>query len=298
MNHHAFHKSSDRGSSGSVPLQERTAGRSFGAVSATSVQHLANNSTNVAQLRQLQNVATLYQQNQRQAIQLKHGKGCNCPGCAPPAQLKAMPGKSTVIQRYCDAPGCNDPNCHDPANHGMDFVRTLRNTTIYGSTIGRGNIGQGSGTSQQTRNYVQNPNAFYPEQVSIGYTNQSGSIQGYSSYNQPPLQPGEKPDAGHIFGNQMGGSGKDTANIFAQQKNFNRGNSYQGERTYESWRKTENEIRENAQKGEDMDVRVKLNKKQRPNYSKLSVEPEWSKKFMDYYYRKDDDDEMDGGTAV
>ncbi|MFN6944920.1 MAG: hypothetical protein ACK4ND_08210, partial [Cytophagaceae bacterium] len=159
-------------------------------------------------------------------------------------------------------------------------------------------LGKGSGTSQTTRDYVQDPNSFYPEEVSLSYTNEDSSFKGESSYLQPPRTPGMKPDAGHIFGNQYGGSGKDTANIFAQEPKHNRGNSYQGKRTFEKWRETENEIRSGITKGHRLKIAAKLHRNRRKKYDPNSISDKEYREFMKQWYRRDDDRDKGGGGLM
>lgn len=234
------------------------------------------------------------------ALQLKlkgHESGCGCPSCtgATASKTSTLIQAKAVVQRYCGLPGCSDPKCDDIRNHGMSNFRQLRNVSIYEAERDKSDLGQGSGTSQGTRNYVQDSNSFYPEEVSLSYTNEDGTYTGHSSYEQPPRTPGLKPDAGHIFGNQYGGSGKDNANIFAQEPKHNRGNSYKGERTFEKWRKTENEIRGGIQKGHRMRTLAKLHKKKRKKYHGLTVSDQEHKDFMKRWYRRDDHDKGGGG---
>jgi hypothetical protein len=47
-------------------------------------------------------------------------------------------------------------------------------------------------------------------------------------------------DAGHIIGNQLGGSGQVLNNLFPQERNHNQGHAS----TYQLWRKYEDEVRE------------------------------------------------------
>jgi hypothetical protein len=160
-------------------------------------------------------------------------------------------GRFGVIQRYCGVPGCNDPNCHDVRNHGFDVVRNLRGRTVYVGDIGASNIGMGTGTNKTTRDYVNSSSTPYPQQVSIEYSpsiHQSG-MGGRSEFINQPLASGQRADAGHIFGNQYGGFGNQTASVFPQHPQTNRGNYYQGEPTRDLWRKHEDEVRRLAQEG-------------------------------------------------
>lgn len=235
------------------------------------------------------------------ALQLKskgHESSCGCPSCtgATAGKATSIPIQAkAIVQRYCDLPGCTDPKCDDISNHGMSSFRQLRNVSIYEAERDKSDLGQGSGTSQGTRDYVQDSHSFYPEEVSLSYTSEDGTYSGYSSYEQPPRTPGLKPDAGHIFGNQYGGSGKDNANIFAQEPKHNRGNSHNGIRTFEKWRKTENEIRRGIQKGHKIRAMAKLHKKKRKKYHGLTISAQEYKDFLKRWRRRDDDHDKGGG---
>ncbi len=233
-------------------------------------------------------------------MQTKHSQACGCPSCTGSSSSQSLLQKKAIAQRYCGAKGCQDPNCHDPKNHSMTHVRELRNVDIYNASRDKSSLGKGSDTNKKTRDYVQDPNSFYPEEVSLSYRNEDGSITGGSSYVQPPRTPGMKPDAGHIFGNQYGGSGTDTANIFAQEPKHNRGNSYNGQKTFGKWRRTENEIRKGIQKGHRMDVQAKLYRKKRRKYDPSTVSDEAYREFMKkwYYSRRDDDHDKGGGGGI
>ncbi|MFC5050527.1 helix-turn-helix domain-containing protein [Rubritalea spongiae] len=211
-----------------------------------------------------------------------------------PLQLKG------VVQRFCGVPGCSDPMCNDPKNHSISHFRRLRNVDVYHAERDKKDLGKGSGTSKKTRDYVQDPNSFYPEEVSLSYTNEDESYRGRSSYIQPPRTSNMKPDAGHIFGNQYGGSGKDTANIFAQEPRHNRGNRYKGKRTFKKWRRTENEIRRGIQKGHKMRATAKLYRKRRIRYDPSTISDEDHRNFMKYWYysRRDHDDHDPSGGGI
>jgi hypothetical protein len=234
---------------------------------------------------------------QRQAV---HQLGCGCSACSGVAVIRKPIQPTATIQRYCGVPGCKDPNCHDTNNHGISNFRALRNVDVYNAERDKSDLGKGSGTSKTTRDYVQDPNSFWPEEVSLSYTNQDNTNSGGSSYIQPERTPGMKPDAGHIFGNQYGGSGKDTGNIFAQEPKHNRGNSYKGQRTFEKWRRTENNIRKGITKGDKMSVTAKLHRKKRKRYHNLTISDQEYRAFMNYYYysRRDDRDKGGGGGGI
>lgn len=172
---------------------------------------------------------------------------------------------NAVVQRYCGTPGCNNPNCHDEANHGFDKVYPLRGRTVYYGNINAGDIGTGTGTNQTTRNYVNNIS--YPEQVSIEYN--SGGKYGTgarSEFVNQPLVPGQRADAGHIFGNQYGGYGNQSPAVFPQHPQTNRGNYYNGEPTRDQWRAREDEVRSLAQQGFTVANAVTISEQERVPY--------------------------------
>lgn len=180
------------------------------------------------------------------------------------------PPNARSIQRNCGTPGCNDPNCHDPSNHGFGQVRPLRGRTIYSGVIDRSDIGSGSGTSQGTRNYVNSNSTPYPEQVVIEYGGVGGQhgSGGRSEFINEPLRPGQRADAGHIFGRQYGGFGNQNPSVFSQNPQINRGNYYNGEPTRHMWREHEDNIRHRAQSGTPMQVAVTLRDEERISYSR------------------------------
>ncbi|MDQ1559872.1 MAG: hypothetical protein QOD32_2932 [Pyrinomonadaceae bacterium] len=177
-----------------------------------------------------------------------------------PSRLTIQPKMSSsvrgVIQRNCGTPGCNDPNCHDPNNHGHTRVHNLRGRDVYAGNVTAADIGTGTGTNQGTRNYVNSATTPYPQEIRIEYN--SGVTGNFSSFPNQPLAPGQRADAGHIFGRQFGGYGNQNASVFPQHPQTNRGNSYQGQPTRDLWRAHEDAIRAQAQSGNPTDVSVAL----------------------------------------
>lgn len=83
-----------------------------------------------------------------------------------------------------------------------------RKTTAQ-TSITQADLDTGSGTNRTTRDFVKDEAGF--TKLSSGkYDPNSGLTD-------------EFPDAGHIFANRLGGSGKDVENIFPQARNINRG---------------------------------------------------------------------------
>lgn len=172
---------------------------------------------------------------------------------------------SSTIQRICGAPGCNDPLCDDPANHGFGSVRRLRGRTLYYGDVTPGDVGTGTGTSAATRGYVNAPATNYPQQVAITYATPART--GHSEFINQPLAPGQRADAGHIFGRQFGGLGNDPAAVFPQNPQINRGNNLGGVPTRDLWRAHEDAIRQQAQGGATVSARVTLRETPRADYS-------------------------------
>ncbi|BAZ50299.1 hypothetical protein NIES4103_29150 [Nostoc sp. NIES-4103] len=167
------------------------------------------------------------------------------------------------IQRACRAPGCNDSNCHDESNHGFDAVRPMRDRTVYSSTVNPTDLGQGTGTTQGTRNYVNSIS--YPQQVSMSYSN--GSQGGHTEFENAPLRSGQRADAGHIRGQQNGGYGNQNAAVFPQNPQQNRGNHLNGQPTRAIWREHEDNIRNLTQGGQPTRMAVTLREQPRKRYS-------------------------------
>lgn len=116
----------------------------------------------------------------------------------------------------------------------------------YDFTIDKADMKNGSGTSQGTRDYV-NSWANVPGTVNYSYeiydTKNSDTLVDAdtgSAPNPAPMKVGQRWDAGHSLGNQNGGKGDIDGWVFPQNPQFNRGNSYNGQKTYKDWRYCEN----------------------------------------------------------
>jgi hypothetical protein len=200
----------------------------------------------------------------KQAVGRQAGQGQRP---APQPMPPSPPRGPAVVQRYCGTPGCNDPNCNDPRNHGFDHVYNLRSGTLYSGSINSYDIKTGTGTSSGTRKYVNSPQTVYPEELSIRHTTTTtGKGGGFSEFINEPLAPGQKADAGHIFGNQYGGFGNQNPSVFPQHPQTNRGNYYNGEPTRHLWRENEDQIRERAEQGNTTQVVVSLREHSRPKF--------------------------------
>ena len=154
--------------------------------------------------------------------------------------------KASSIQRYCRNPHCTNPDCTDERNHGHDRVYPLRGRTVYTTDVGTGGGGvhRGTGTTSDTRESV---NTRTPP-VSYRLTYSGDTTSGSTELQNPPSHSGRW-DAGHIVGAQHGGLGHDPASVFPQNAQYNRGNSYNGTRTFDDWRRHENNINREARNG-------------------------------------------------
>ncbi|HEV7368447.1 polymorphic toxin-type HINT domain-containing protein [Arenibaculum sp.] len=83
-----------------------------------------------------------------------------------------------------------------------------RKTTAQ-TTITQADLDTGTGTNKTTRDFVKDE---------AGFTKLSGG-----KYDPNSGLTDEFPDAGHIFANRLGGSGRDVENIFPQSRSINRG---------------------------------------------------------------------------
>jgi hypothetical protein len=61
-----------------------------------------------------------------------------------------------------------------------------------------------------------------------------------TTQNPKPQNYGQRWDAGHSLGRQNGGLGDDINWVFPQNPQINRGNRFNGKKTYKEWRETEN----------------------------------------------------------
>jgi hypothetical protein len=177
--------------------------------------------------------------------------------------MSGSAGQAPPIQRYCGAPGCNDPNCYDESNHGFNRVYDLRSGPLYNFTVNPNDRGQGTNTNQTTRNYVNDSNAYYPQQVRMSYSD--GGQTGFTEFENAPLQHGQRADAGHIRGRQNGGFGNQNAGVFGQNPQQNRGNYLNGQPTRDLWRQHEDNQNNWAQNN-PVNASVALRDTARPQY--------------------------------
>lgn len=188
------------------------------------------------------------------------------PSAQTPPVLQRHSAARRVVQRNCGTPGCTDPTCHDPSRHGFDRVFNLRGRTLYHGQINPTDIGTGTGTNPTTRQYVNSATTPYPQQVAIEYS--TGPQGGSSEFINQPLAPGQRAQAGHIFGNQYGGYGNQPAAVFAQHPQTNMGNSHNGAPTFPLWRQHENQVRTLAESGSTVLNTVTLRDAERGSYAR------------------------------
>jgi hypothetical protein len=237
--------------------------RGSGSIRASAMQQMQQTYGNRAVQRQVHRSQT-------------HSSGCGCSGCSGGrAAVRGFPsGKAPggVVQRYCGTPGCSDPGCHDERNHGFDRVRQLRGRTVYSSTVRPAELGTGTETTKETRDYVNSATIAYPEQIAMEYSSRRGrkrAGRGVTEFINAPLARGQRADAGHIIGRQNGGLGDDPAAVFPQNPQQNRGNLLKGEPTRGLWRAHEDAIHDLAEAGTDVSMAVTLRDKPRVQYEQF-----------------------------
>jgi hypothetical protein len=98
----------------------------------------------------------------------------------------------------------------------------LRGSIIQPRKIKEKDSGKGTGTTQQTRNYANDPKTERPDSIEG-----IAASKGESHRVHVPNPKTGKSDAGHIVGKQLGGSGRNPANIMPQNPDYNRGNNGQ-----------------------------------------------------------------------
>jgi hypothetical protein len=195
-----------------------------------------------------------------------HSRECSCSGCTA---RSVRP-----VQRYCGTPGCTDPDCHDEKNHGFQRVYNLRGRTVYSSVVSPSDLDKGTETTKATRDYVNAPTMAYPQQVAMEYSARKGkgrgrTGRGVTEFINAPLARGQKADAGHIKGRQLGGLGDDPAGVFPQNPQQNRGNYLNGEPTRPLWRAHEDTIHDLAEGGSDVAMAVTLRDRPRVQYEQF-----------------------------
>lgn len=115
-------------------------------------------------------------------------------------------------------------------------------------TVLKADLNHGTGTSQGTRNYVNDPVSWPNVAGTVNYSYDIFDLHNTlvdsdsGSAPNPPDHKARNWDAGHTLGNQNGGLGDVNAWVFPQNPSFNRGNNHFGAKTYHDWRYCENEF--------------------------------------------------------
>lgn len=116
----------------------------------------------------------------------------------------------------------------------------------YDFTVLKSDLNKGTNTTKETREYVNSwttipgtVNYSY-EIYDVGQGDKKVDQDSGSTANPNPMKVGQNWDAGHSLGRQNGGLGDDKGWVFPQNPQFNRGNSYLGQKTYQDWRYCEN----------------------------------------------------------
>lgn len=116
----------------------------------------------------------------------------------------------------------------------------------YDFTVLKNDLNKGTNTTKETREYVNSWKAI-PGTVNYAYeiydvsqADKKVDQDSGSTANPNPMKIGQNWDAGHSLGRQNGGLGDDKGWVFPQNPQFNRGNSYMGQKTYQDWRYCEN----------------------------------------------------------
>jgi len=124
----------------------------------------------------------------------------------------------------------------------------------YGFVIDKDDFKGGTDTNKTTQNYV-NDNSEWPSvpgNIEYGYQvfdtqgdevdSDSGDVK-----NPAPANKGQRWDAGHSLGRQNGGKGDVKKNVFPQNPQINRGNYFQGKKTFGLWRSIEDQFHESVE---------------------------------------------------
>jgi hypothetical protein len=149
-------------------------------------------------------------------------------------------------------------------------VIDLREGALYSSTVNPSDVGTGTNTNKTTRDSVNSEEVTYPQEVRMSFS--GPTKEGYTEFENAPLEKSQKADAGHIRSKQTGGLGDDTASVFPQNPQQNEGHLLHRERTHEQWRGPEDEIRHEAEKG-PVQVSTIIREEPRQRYSSSQGTP-------------------------
>lgn len=114
----------------------------------------------------------------------------------------------------------------------------------YEFNVTASDLGTGTDTNQTTRDAVNSWSTF-PTDIDWSYsiyTKANKYVDGDSgsTRNPPPQKSNQRYDAGHSLGRQNGGLGNNVNWVFPQNPQINRGNRFNGNKTYKEWREPEN----------------------------------------------------------
>jgi hypothetical protein len=124
----------------------------------------------------------------------------------------------------------------------------------YGFVIDKNDFAGGTDTTKSTQNYVNNNSEWpsVPGNIEYGYQvyNKKGEEVDTDSgdvKNPAPATKGQRWDAGHSLGRQNGGKGNVKKNVFPQNPQINRGNYFQGKKTFKMWRSIEDQFHDSVE---------------------------------------------------
>jgi hypothetical protein len=129
----------------------------------------------------------------------------------------------------------------------------------------------GSATNNSVRQHVNKSGTRVPDQLTytLKYKSDNGAAKTrVMTVANPMVKKGERYDAGHLLGQQIGGSGTDVNNLFSQHKAVNRWKSHGAgytltqnwtpNKNVHSWRGMEDKVRRKADKYNKVDISVKI----------------------------------------
>ena len=126
--------------------------------------------------------------------------------------------------------------------YSHEYPRERRNS-VSAEIQWDGSAHTGTRTTQASRDFVNSPaqQAIAPEQVEVEVYANGHRIYRFTASNPALVDVAGasiRDDAGHLVGQQLGGSGRDGINLIAQNYQINRGNAG----TFSEWRAQENHV--------------------------------------------------------
>lgn len=128
----------------------------------------------------------------------------------------------------------------------IQLVSAVKLGNPYEFDVEKSDLGTGTATSQATRDSV---NSWVNVPTKIDWEYEIYNIANGNKLvlddkgttdNPAPQKTGQRYDAGHSLGRQNGGLGDDEKWVFPQNPQINRGNMFNGTKTYKDWREPEN----------------------------------------------------------